>query len=77
MDRVHPSTAGHEAMAVAATEVLRRAGWTVAGLAAPQVPPAASGAARAWWVAAHGMPYLAGHLREIGGPVVTGLVRRS
>lgn len=78
VDRIHPSRAGHRAMAVAATEVLRGAGRHGATLIddAP-VPRGSSRRARSWWALRHGLPYAAGHLRELGVPVASAVLGRS
>ena len=70
VDRVHPSAAGHRAMAVAAAAVLGRAGLSVR-LAADTTPDRApSAAAQVLWLAAHGLPWTATHLREVALPLL-------
>jgi lysophospholipase L1-like esterase len=62
VDRVHPSPAGHAAVAVAAAEVLRVSGWGFAELPDVHIPQPASPAERSWWMVRHGLPYLAGQV---------------
>ena len=70
VDRVHPSAAGHRAMAVAAAAVLGRAGLSVR-LPADTTPDRAPGAAaQVRWLAAHGLPWTATHLREVALPLL-------
>jgi lysophospholipase L1-like esterase len=77
VDRIHPSPAGHGAIAVAAGAVLRAAGWPVKPLQRESLPPAPSGAQRARWLVLHGLPYATGHLPDIGRPALAALVRRA
>lgn len=78
VDHIHPSPAGHRGMAAAAVEVLRAAGRpAVTPVAEVAVPRAPSRRARSWWAVRHGLPYATGHLREIGGPLVSALRRRG
>lgn len=78
VDRIHPSAAGHRGMAVAAAEVLRSGGRVRPAPVRPgSVPVGPSGPARTWWAVRHGLPYAAGHLPAIGGPVASALVRRG
>lgn len=56
VDRVHPSRAGHAALAAAAAALL---GVTVAPVPLPRAPGLL---ARAHWTARHGAPYVAGQL---------------
>ena len=78
VDRIHPGPAGHQGMAVAAVEALRGAGRHPATpLGEVVVPRGSSRSARGWWAVRHGLPYAAGHLREIGAPIASaGLGRR-
>ena len=78
VDRIHPGLAGHQGMAVAAVEALRGAGRHPATpLGEVVVPRGSSRSARGWWAVRHGLPYAAGHLREIGAPIASaGLGRR-
>jgi lysophospholipase L1-like esterase len=62
VDRVHPSPAGHAAIAAAAADVLRVNGWGFAELPRVHVPQPASPAERSWWMVRHGLPYLAGQV---------------
>lgn len=74
VDRVHPSLAGHRAMAAAAAELLAGAGFEVAH---PVTPPVylrtRYRSAELRWFVKHGAPYLAkkaaeGHLRRWVAP---------
>ena len=78
VDRIHPSPAGHQGMAAAAIEALRNAvRHPVTPIGEVVVPRGSSRSARGWWAVRHGLPYAAGHLREIGAPIVSaGLGRR-
>ena len=77
VDRIHPSPAGHHGMAVAALEALRSAGRRPATpIGEAVVPRGSSRSARGWWAVRHGLPYAAGHLREIGGPLTSAVLRR-
>ena len=78
VDRIHPSPAGHHGMAAAAIETLRDAGrHPVTPIGEVVVPRGSSRSARGWWAVRHGLPYAAGHLREIGAPIASaGLGRR-
>jgi len=77
VDRLHPSAAGHRAIAEAAAAVLRRAGRDVGPVRAEPAPDAARGpAAETWWALRHGLPWLIGRLQEATVPVPVGLVRR-
>lgn len=77
VDRIHPSAAGHRGMAAAAAAALRCAGLPVAPIDEPETPVAATRRARAWWAARHGMPYAATHLRDVGQPLVSAMLRRG
>ncbi|MGY1844605.1 GDSL-type esterase/lipase family protein [Modestobacter sp. SYSU DS0875] len=74
-DRVHPSRAGHRGLAVAATGVLRAAGWAPQPVGEPPPGRGPTGADRAWWAVRHGLPYAVGHVRELGGPVASAVLR--
>jgi lysophospholipase L1-like esterase len=77
VDRIHPSPAGHHGMAAAAIEVLRDAGrHPVTPIGEVVVPSGSSPKARGWWAVRHGLPYAAGHLREIGAPMASALLGR-
>jgi lysophospholipase L1-like esterase len=75
VDRVHPSIAGHRAIAAEGILVLHRAGWPTVPLdeSAPCKPPGLI--ARSWWVGRHGVPYAATHARELGQPALSALLR--
>lgn len=77
VDRIHPSAAGHRAMAAAAVELLRGAGRPAAPLEDVTVPRGATRRARARWAVRHGLPYAAGHLRELGAPLASAVLRRG
>ena len=77
VDRIHPSPAGHRGMAAAALEALRGAGRRPATpIGEVVVPRGSSRHARGWWAVRHGLPYAAGHLREIGAPIASAVLRR-
>lgn len=75
VDRVHPSAAGHVGLAASAAVALRRAGWAVGDVPSPEAGRGPSVLHRTWWLGAHGIPYLAGHLPDMAGPAVTALLR--
>jgi len=78
VDRIHPGPAGHRGMAAAAAEALRAAGRQHVGAVGEEaVPRGPSCGARGWWALRHGLPYAAGHLREIGGPLLSGVRGRG
>lgn len=68
VDRVHPSPAGHAAVAAAAGQVLRASGTPVGRTCQVTVPPGPGAVAEAAWGVRHGLPWLAGHLREVALP---------
>lgn len=71
VDRLHPAPVAHGLMAAQAARVLAAAGLAVGPVTADPLPTRAPGPAReAWWVARHGVPWLAGHLREVVEPAV-------
>jgi lysophospholipase L1-like esterase len=69
VDRVHPSVAGHAALGRSAGLLLQSRGLAVQLPPAPVLPRGASVPGRAVWSARHGLPYVAGHVRELGAPV--------
>lgn len=77
VDRIHPSAAGHRAMAVAAVRVLAGPGGSAGPVEDVVVPRGPSRRQRAGWAVRHGLPYAAGHLRELGGPLVSAALRRG
>jgi lysophospholipase L1-like esterase len=78
-DRVHPSAVGHASMAATAIRVLSEhgAGGRFRWLPEPVVPAGPGIAARTGWSLRHGLPYAATHLRELGSPVVSAVLRRT
>jgi lysophospholipase L1-like esterase len=77
VDRIHPSTAGHQGMAAAALTLLIQEGWPVPRPVEPgPVPPGPSRRASGWWAVRHGLPYATGHLRELGAPLVSAVLHR-
>ena len=77
VDRVHPSPAGHHGMAAAAIEALRGAGRQPGRPIGEVVEPRGSSrGARGWWAVRHGLPYAARHVRELGGPIASAVLRR-
>ncbi|SDX66334.1 Lysophospholipase L1 [Geodermatophilus africanus] len=77
VDRVHPSPAGHHGMAAAAMEALRGAGRQPGRPIGEVVEPRGSSRrARGWWAVRHGLPYAARHVRELGGPIASAVLRR-
>lgn len=78
VDRIHPSVAGHRGMAVSAIEALRPGGrHRPSPLAVPVVPPGPTRLDRSRWMVRHGVPYAAGHLREIGAPLASAVLGRG
>jgi lysophospholipase L1-like esterase len=75
VDRVHPSPSGHRAVAAEGIRVLRSAGWPASPLeeSDPDRPPGLI--ARSWWVGRHGVPYAAAHVRELGQPALSAMLR--
>lgn len=77
-DRIHPGPAGHRGMAAVAVDVLRSAGrFHPTPIGEVAVPGGPSRRARGWWTVRHGLPYAAGHLRTVGGPLTSALLRRG
>lgn len=71
VDRVHPSSGAHGFIAAEAARVLRAAGLPVAPVLPGALPTRGPGLPeQAWWTARHGLPWLAGHLREVTLPAV-------
>jgi lysophospholipase L1-like esterase len=78
VDRLHPSAAGHFAIAAAACALLADSGFGVCQPhASRSVVPAYGTLAEARWLARHGAPYLARHLGQIGVPLAGMIVNRS
>ncbi|MGY1604067.1 GDSL-type esterase/lipase family protein [Geodermatophilus sp. SYSU D00815] len=77
VDRIHPAAAGHRGMAAAACAALRRSGWPAASVDPGPVPRGPSRRARARWAVRHGLPYAAGHLRDVGAPLLSAALRRG
>lgn len=71
VDRVHPSTSTHGLIAAEAARVLAAAGLPVASIHPVTLPSCGPGLPEeAWWTARHGLPWLAGHLRDVVLPAV-------
>lgn len=78
VDRIHPSAAGHGGMAAAAIDALRAGGrQRPSPLAVASVPPGPSRLDRCGWMFRHGLPYAAGHLREMGVPLASAVLGRG
>lgn len=77
VDRIHPSAAGHRAMAAAAVHALRGADGGIGAMDDVVIPRGPSCRHRAGWAVRHGLPYAAGHVRELGGPLVSAALRRG
>jgi lysophospholipase L1-like esterase len=77
VDRVHPSAAGHAALARAGAAVLGANGHSVESIALLAPTRAATQRDRMFWLAAHGMPYLARNLRALGTPALESVLRRA
>jgi lysophospholipase L1-like esterase len=78
VDRIHPSAAGHQGMATLAVELLRSAGRPgLTPIEEAAVPDGPSRTARGWWAIRHGLPYATRHLRDIGGPMASAVLRRG
>jgi lysophospholipase L1-like esterase len=75
VDRVHPSSTGHRAIATEGIRVLRAAGWPAVPLDESAPCRAPGLLARSWWVGRHGVPYAATHARELGQPALSALLR--
>ena len=75
-DRIHPSRAGHQAVAASAAAVLIEHGHCWRPLPQPEVPAGASVGATAWWALRYGMPYLASHVTEFGPPLLSAVATR-
>jgi lysophospholipase L1-like esterase len=75
-DRIHPSRAGHQAIAATAAAVLIEHGYGWQHVRDPEVPAGASVGARAWWAMRYGIPYLAIHVTEFGPPLLSAVATR-
>lgn len=75
VDRVHPTAVAHVHVATAAARALRSAGVR---LRVPEAPPvqvaAPTTGATAWWLARHGLPWVATHLRDVAVPTARAAV---
>lgn len=75
VDGIHPSPAGHRAIALSATRIL--AGIGVSGVRIPKVanllpmPPGASSARRVRWLLARGLPWLVQHSGRVAPAVAS------
>jgi lysophospholipase L1-like esterase len=74
VDRVHPSRYGQHAIAAAAGDVLREAGYDVR-LEPAQLPNPIRRIDEARWLVAHGAPWLVKRLRRVALPVAALAVR--
>lgn len=63
IDRIHPSPAGHRALAAAALQCLAPAHTPVASMVPAGAAP--SLASRAWWMAHNGVPWVAKRSRDL------------
>lgn len=77
VDRVHPSAAGHVALARAAAVVLCAEGHALETIDPATLTRAASQQDRLLWLARHGVPYLARNLKALGAPALEGVLRRA
>lgn len=78
VDRIHPSAAGHRGMAATSVDLLRASGrGFLVPLAASPVPPGPTRLDRCGWMLRHGLPYAAGHLREMGAPLASAVLGRG
>jgi lysophospholipase L1-like esterase len=78
VDRLHPSAAGHFAIAAAACALLTDSGFGVRHpRASHSAVPVYGTLAEARWLARYGAPYLARHLGQIGIPLAGMIVNRS
>lgn len=71
VDRVHPSVAGHAAVADRAACLLRGLGWPVLDEPAEALPRAEPRLARLHWCAVHGLPYAVRHGGDFAVPLLT------
>ena len=77
VDRLHPSPAGHRAMAVAAATALRSVGVAVHVDAVSPGPAPAPGAVETMgWLLRHGVPWGAAHARSVGLPLLAAVGRQ-
>lgn len=59
IDRLHPSAAGHRALAAMALDALSALGWRARRSIGPPSEPQPSGWQRAWWLTRYGTPWFA------------------
>jgi lysophospholipase L1-like esterase len=78
VDRIHPSAVGHRGMAAEAVVHLRAGGRMLPEpVAQPVIPRGPLPFTRGWWAVRHGVPYAAGHLRELGAPLASAVLGRG
>ena len=65
IDRLHPSAAGHRALAAMALEALTDLGWRAQHPISPPLGPQPSGWHRAWWLTRYGTPWFAKRSRDL------------
>ena len=65
VDRLHPSAAGHRALARMVLEALAPLGWSGVRPIAEPTEPQPNGWQRAWWLARYGTPWFAKRSRDL------------
>jgi len=65
IDRLHPSAAGHRALAAMALDALAALGWSARHPIGPPSDPQPSGWQRAWWLTRYGTPWFAKRSRDL------------
>lgn len=65
VDRLHPSAAGHRALAAMALDALADLGWRARHPIDPPTGRQPSGWQRAWWLTRHGTPWFAKRSRDL------------
>ena len=77
-DRIHPSRAGHRAIAFAVAQLLFEAGLAGGSRLTAPLPAAGPSALQtAWWALRHGLPYGITHLPDFGPPILAALASRA
>ena len=74
VDRMHPSAAGHAAIAWSAARALRQSGQRVQPVrrvTAGELPADPGLVAETAWLLRHGLPWLASHGRQVGAPLLS------